>query len=413
MGVRARRAPKASITAPVCASGARMRRIAVHFWPALAVISRAAYRMGEDRGRRAQSPRRCRRSGKGDRVLRIEPVQKIADPPGNHLHRALRHNRAFDHQAQTGFGDITGRGGGLDDGGHPRNQGRSQLFQHPPDRKVKRIDLHRRAQHRRIDMLAQKGAPPAELLDIAIEIDVAIGHLAAALGGEDEHRADAAIDIDAVIGHRRAGLMRQGIERLAIGIEMRGQRFDHPRPVMECQRAQGRAADHAGMVQHCGGIERVMSGFGDNIAGNRALDGARVCTGRDPAAKGVGMDGVHGSAPSAQDGGQGSIAAKANPVRADRPIRQRIFRKPRQKPRQRHLPLHPRQRQPDTGMRPAPKGQMPVGLSFGAKGIGVVKGAGIAIGRPDARTGPRGPAGDDPAARGCCQSDSSSSHARH
>ena len=61
------------------------------------------------------------------------------------------------------------------------------------------------ALQRRADMLADKTAATRQHLDIAIEIDMRIRHLAPTLGGEDKHRADSAIDVDPAVGSCRAG----------------------------------------------------------------------------------------------------------------------------------------------------------------------------------------------------------------
>ncbi len=106
---------------PCALAGTMMRRIAVHFWPALAVISRCTSRTkrvefrragrgigAEDRGVErillgheahrvfqqvavgAQHQRRRCRAGEGDHVLTIQPVEQVAGAAGHELDRALR-----------------------------------------------------------------------------------------------------------------------------------------------------------------------------------------------------------------------------------------------------------------------------------------------------------------------------------
>ncbi len=63
-------------------------------------------------------------------------------------------------------------------------------------------------------MLAKEGSVAAKLLDLAIQIDMPIGHLAPPLGGENKHRADAAINVDQMIALRSACGEGQIIKRL-------------------------------------------------------------------------------------------------------------------------------------------------------------------------------------------------------
>jgi hypothetical protein len=78
-----------------------------------------------------------------------------------------------------------------------------------------------------------KASLPRQHLLPAVEIDIAIGHFAAALRRDHEHRPDAAVDVDAVVGHGRAGAVGQAIEGLAPFVQIRRQRLQHPRAVVE------------------------------------------------------------------------------------------------------------------------------------------------------------------------------------
>jgi len=91
--------------------------------------------------------------------------------------------------------------------------------------------------------------PPAQIRD----------RLAPAFRGKDKHRSDAAVHARKGTGQHCA-VKRQIAKRLLVGVEVAGQRPEHARAVMECQRPQVRPADRAGMRQHCARIERIIAG---------------------------------------------------------------------------------------------------------------------------------------------------------
>ena len=80
--------------------------------------------------------------------------------------------------------------------------------------------MHRSSGQRGADVLAHKAAVARQLLDRAVCIDRAVGHLAPPLGGKDKHRADAAVHVDQVVLLGRAGVKAQVIEVLFVGVQM-------------------------------------------------------------------------------------------------------------------------------------------------------------------------------------------------
>ncbi len=185
--VAASRSRIAASTASRCSAGAMARRMAVHFCPALTVISLTtsltnrsnsgvpgrrvgaeqrgveAVLLGDepdalalDDGVRAKLERGRGRAGEADHVLPGQMVEQVADAADDQLHRARRQQAAVDHHPERGFAQIGGRAGRLDDRRHAREQGRGELLEHPPDREVEGVDVHRRALQRRVDVLADE-----------------------------------------------------------------------------------------------------------------------------------------------------------------------------------------------------------------------------------------------------------------
>ena len=212
------------------------RRMAVHFWPALTVISRAtsltnrsnsgvpgaasgprieALRLSRSATKRTlsraitgcdlQLHRGRRRAGEADHVLAGEMIHQIAGRAHDQLQRALGQHVGLDHDADRKLGQIAGRRARLDDRRHAREQGRPELLQHPPDREVERVDMDGDALERGEDVLADEAAALRQRLHRAVDQHPAVGQFAPALGGEGEERAGAALDVDPAVAARRAG----------------------------------------------------------------------------------------------------------------------------------------------------------------------------------------------------------------
>jgi hypothetical protein len=138
---------------------------------------------------------------------------------------------------------------------------------------------------RRADMLPHEAALPRQHLKPAIEIDIAIGHLAPPFGGDHEHRPDAAVDVDPVVGHGRAGAVGQAVERLAPLVQIGRQRLEHPRAVVEPHGTQRGAALGDREVPDAREIEAAVPRLGENLSGGGVGDGARVRAGHHPTAR--------------------------------------------------------------------------------------------------------------------------------
>src|SRR5207244_3391782 len=72
----------------------------------------------------------------------------------------------LDHDAERGLGEIGGRRRRLHDRGNAREQGRRELFEHAPHREVERVDVHRRALERGVDVLADERALFRQALEL-------------------------------------------------------------------------------------------------------------------------------------------------------------------------------------------------------------------------------------------------------
>ena len=292
------------------------------------LLGHEADRVLDDMGRGAQRSRCGCGAGEAHHVLAGEPVEHVAQAPGDKLQRAFRQQPALQHDPHAGLGHVAGRRGRLHDGRDTGKQRRREFFQHPPDREVEGVDMHRDALQRRADMLAEKGPGAGELFDLAIEIDMAIWQFAPPLGGEDKDRADAAIDIDQVIFLGRPGGKGDVVERLLVLAEFQRQRLEHPRAVVEGHRPQGRAALGADEIEHCGDVERVIPGLGHRSAGHGRADEAGPCAGRDPGAGGEAFDLLKGHDWSSGSGPNGLTGKNGVPLAWDKGVSPPCQRRP-------------------------------------------------------------------------------------
>ena len=189
-GARAMR----SATASRCWRGTMARRMAVHFWPALTVISRATSLTNRSNSsssgvtsgaRMAQfsesasalngmlwrttfgctrslaavsaepvkvtTSRPSRRSSRSP----VEPITSCSAPAGR-MPESL-------HDAHHRLGQVAGGGGGLADAGHAGQEAGRELFQQAPDREVEGVDVHRHAAARHQDVRAAEQALLAQV----------------------------------------------------------------------------------------------------------------------------------------------------------------------------------------------------------------------------------------------------------
>ena len=281
------------------------RRMAVHFCPALTVISRATSLTnrsnsgvpGAASGPRIEALRLSRSAMKRTLsramtgwvwsfiAVAAEPVKETTscrvrwssrspvEPPMN-CKRAGRQHVGLDHDPERGFGEIAGRRGRLDDRRHAGEQRRPELLEHPPDREVEGVDVDGDALERGVDVLADEAAALRQRLHLAVDQDPLVGQLAPALGGEGEERAGAALDVDPAVGAGRAGVVAELVQFLLARHDRVGERLEHPGALVEGQAPQRRPADLAGMVEHRREVEAAAAGLGDHLAGDGAAHSA-------------------------------------------------------------------------------------------------------------------------------------------
>ena len=208
--ILASRARSVSATSSTCWRGTMARRMAVHFWPALTVISRAtsltnrsnSSSSGVTSGARiAQLSESasalngiewrtrfgCTRSlaavsaepVKVTTSRAVEPVEQVAGAADHQLQAALGQQARLDDQAHRGFGEVAGRGGRLADAGHARQEAGRELLEQAPDREVEGVDVHRDAAARHQDVRAGEAALLAQRDRRAFVHQVARGQLVA------------------------------------------------------------------------------------------------------------------------------------------------------------------------------------------------------------------------------------------
>ena len=212
---------------------------------------------------------RVRRPGEGNEILTREVIEQIAETAAHELQRALGQNARLDDASREQLGEVRRRGRGLHDGRHARQNRRRKLFEHPPDRKIERIDVHRRAFARHIHVLADEGAGLRQAFDPAVAIHALVRQFACTLAGEREYRADAAVDVDPRVVPGRSGAIRQRVQ-LLLGLQQTlGQRFQQAGALVKRHLAQRRTAAVAGMSQRRGEVDPGGGRLGDDIAGRR------------------------------------------------------------------------------------------------------------------------------------------------
>ncbi|KAI1695941.1 hypothetical protein Ddc_20862 [Ditylenchus destructor] len=260
------------------------RRMAVHFWPALALISRStSLTKRSNSGSPAADQIRIHtqlrggvgRAGEGDDVGLLQPVQQVARAADDQLQRAGRQQTGLLDQAHAGLGDVAGRGGRLDDAGHARDEAGREFLQHPPHREVEGVDVHRDAALGHQHVGAHELAALAQRLGGALVDEVAGRELTAAHGRIGEERADAALDVDPGIGSRRAGVGRDRVELfLALG-QVSGQRLEEGGALLEIQRQQRRQRLMTCEMQALAEVDLLGMGLRHQPAVDGAVQAAR------------------------------------------------------------------------------------------------------------------------------------------
>ncbi len=276
----ARRSASAPTTVSTIGLGTSTRRMAVHFWPALTVISvttpltkssssasdrgdvgaedRAVQRVGLDAELDAavehlrvvaEQAGGVGRPGEAHLVVHGELVEQPVGAAGEQLQGALGQQSRLDDAPDDELGQVGRLRGRLDDAGHPGDERRRQLLEHPPDREVERVDLDRHAGARGVDVPPDEVTAATQLLDGSVEEDDVVGQLARAPRRDRHHRADAAVDVDGAVAGGRAGPVRQVVELvlepqqvLAESLQQAGALVEGQGRAARVHRRRGRAA---------------------------------------------------------------------------------------------------------------------------------------------------------------------------
>ena len=200
-------------------------------------------------------------------------IEQVAGTAADQLQCSFRQDIRFDNCLHHLFGQVTSGSGGLDDRRHACQQGRGNLFQHPPYREVKGIDMDGTTFQRHADMTSYKGAVSRKALRRTVNVERLIGQFAPPLAGINEQGADAAVDVDPIIRFRRAGHGGYRVKFLAPVVEIERQTLEHPPALMKCHRAEGFPAGAAAVRQHRLKIQPFTGDRADGFAANRMIHG--------------------------------------------------------------------------------------------------------------------------------------------
>ena len=119
--------------------------------------------------------------------------------------------------------------------------------------------------------------------DVALDVDLAVGHLPAALRREREEHADAAVDVDHRVAPGRAGARGELVELLLDPGEVLRELLEQHRALVEGELAERRLADRAGVFDDGGEIEPLGADLRDLGPGARVEhDLGGDLTGRRP-----------------------------------------------------------------------------------------------------------------------------------
>ena len=225
-----------------------------------------------------------RGAGERHRVLRPELLEQAGRAAAQQLQGSVGEQAGLEDPAYDELGEVRRLAGRLHDRGQAGQERGRELLEHPPDREVERVDLHRDAGPRGVDVLAEEGALAAEPLEPPVEVDGVVGQLTGALAGDAEHRADAAVDVDHRVPLGGAGAVRQLVELvLDLGQVLR-HRLEQARALVEGQRPDRRTADRPGVVGHRTQVDPGRRDPGHLLAGRRVQQRLTLVVGREPAA---------------------------------------------------------------------------------------------------------------------------------
>ena len=212
-----------------------------------------------------------------------EPVKATTSPrrrcveQGRHasrhqLERALGQQPGLDQDAHHGFGEVSGWGGRLHESRHAGDEGRRELLERAPDREVEGVDLHRDAGQARVDVAADEAAVLRERLDRAVDVDLRVGQLAAALRRVGEEHADAAVDVDPRVVAGRAGAGREGVQLLLALGEHERHLLEQHGALVEGQLAEGGLSDGSRVLEGAREVEALGADLGDELTGGGVAD---------------------------------------------------------------------------------------------------------------------------------------------
>src|SRR4029078_12883029 len=116
------------------------------------------------------------------------------------------------------------------------------------------------ALQRSVDVLADERAVFRQAFKLAIEQDVRVRELPAALGREGKERARAAFDVDPAVLARRAGLIVEFVKFFLAGHDREAERLDHPGALVKRQLAHRRPAYFPRVAKHSAEVDPARSG---------------------------------------------------------------------------------------------------------------------------------------------------------
>jgi hypothetical protein len=118
-------------------------------------------------------------------------------------------------------------------------------------------------------VLADEGPAPAERLGVTLGQDRVVRQLPPGLAGVAEQHADAAVDVEPGVGQGRAGARRQRVQLRPVLAQQLAECLEQPRPLMEGQLAQRRAAGAAPVGERRAQVDARRRHPRDFLAGHR------------------------------------------------------------------------------------------------------------------------------------------------
>ncbi len=285
-------------------SGTNARRIAVHFWPALTVISCTScltYRsnsgvpgvasgprieqLSESASALNRTPREttvgCERSRCAVEAEPVKPSRSCSSrwssrsPALPHTYCSAPSGSNPDSTISSTMREVRYAvcEAGLIERRDARDEGRGELLQRAPDREVERVDLYGDSAQRRQDVLAEELPALAERFGGALDVDRLVRQLALGLARVAEHDADAAVDVEPRVEQRGTGAGGELVQLLAVLAQHAADSLEQRGALVEGQLAQRRAADRPAVLQCRAHVDALGRDPGDLVAGHRVVHG--------------------------------------------------------------------------------------------------------------------------------------------